>query len=65
VTPGKIILSCGCEYADDPMDIDQLLRTWTEETCTRDPDNPFVIAEISGVYCDECWRKMEVTHDPS
>lgn len=57
---GKTILTCGCEYHEDTMgDIDSLIRTWEEEISTRDYDNPFVMAKISGVYCDECWKKME------
>jgi hypothetical protein len=60
---GKIIISCGCEYTGDMQDLDKLLRVWTDEVCTRDPDNPFVMATVSGHYCDECWNSMNEVKD--
>lgn len=53
-----IILSCGCEFTETMDKMDELHRVWTEEVCTRDYDNPFVMAEVSGHYCDKCWKKM-------
>jgi hypothetical protein len=59
VERGKMFLSCGCEYRGDlDKALNAIHRTWTEEVCTRNPENPFVLAEVSGHYCDECWRKM-------
>lgn len=55
---GKIFISCGCEYTGEIHDLDKLWRVWTQGACTRDPDNPFVVATISGYYCDKCWKIM-------
>ena len=64
MSEGKIILTCGCVYEDDIDNLDTLLRVWVDEVCTRDPDNLFVTAEISGLYCDKCWKQMqEPSHD--
>lgn len=63
MSEGALYLSCGCKHTADMGDLDALHRAWTGEVCTRDPDNPFVTAEISGLYCDECWRKMEEASD--
>lgn len=63
MTKGRLILTCGCEYAPAMGDLDSLFRVWTDEVCTRDPDNPFVEAEISGIYCAVCWQKMQETSD--
>jgi hypothetical protein len=57
--PGKIILSCGCQYTADMGDINDLHMEWDEEICTRDPDRPFAMAVVSGVYCPKCrWEGM-------
>ncbi len=64
MSEGKIILTCGCEFTGEIDQLDSFLRVWVDEICTRDPDNPFVTAEVSGLYCDKCWKKMqEPNHD--
>lgn len=63
MSDGAVYLSCGCRHTPDMGEIGSLLRVWTEEVYTRDFDNPFVMAEVSGVYCDECWKRMQEPTD--
>jgi len=55
----SIRLSCGCWWTEAMGPWEDLDFTYTDEVCTRDPDNPFVTAEISGSYCPECRKRIE------
>lgn len=56
---GSITLSCGHKWEESMGVWVDLDFSFKDTVCTRDPEQPFVLATIFGSYCPSCQERIK------